>query len=81
MIEYIQNPAFSNFVNGKAFGFFNSCKGPRQGCPLSSHLFCNAMEFFSAVLSECAKNGLIPMPYQIGTYMISHLLENLGGEH
>lgn len=65
---------FSILINGKSCSFFQGKRGLRQGCPLSPYLFAIVMEFFSAVLTECEKNGLMPTPFVKGELAVSHLL-------
>lgn len=72
--ECVELPSFSVLVNGKSCDFFKSNRGLRQGCPLSLYLFCIVMEFFSAVLTDCARSGLILAPYSKRGLEISHLL-------
>lgn len=74
VMECITSPSFSVLINGKPCGFFNSTRGLRQGCPISPYLFCIVMEFFSATLTECAINGIIPTPFKKGTASVSQLL-------
>lgn len=74
ILECVLQPGFSIIINGKPCGFFNGTRGLRQGCPLSPYLFGIVMEFFSAVLIECVKNGLIPTPFVKGEVAVSHLL-------
>ncbi|XP_026396164.1 uncharacterized protein LOC113290791 [Papaver somniferum] len=41
---------FSVLINGSPYGFFGEKRGLRQGCPISSYLFFQAMEMLSATL-------------------------------
>lgn len=57
--ECIKNSRFSIAVNGTLVGYFEGAKGLRQGDPLSSYLFVVAMEVFTWIMNEVAKNRIL----------------------
>lgn len=74
ILSCVENPTFSILVNGKCCGYSNNTRGLRQDFPLSPNNFCIVMEFFSAMLHECATTGIIPTPFTKENPQISHLL-------
>jgi hypothetical protein len=48
----ISSLMFSMIINGQSFAKFNSTRGIRQGCPLSTYLFVLAVNDLSLMLQE-----------------------------
>lgn len=64
---------FSVLVNGAPEGFFNSCRGLRQGDPLSPFLFVIVMDALSRMFSAAVDGGLLS-GFSVGGVNISYLL-------
>lgn len=50
--ECISTPTSSIMIHGRPEGFISVNRGLRQGDPLSSYLFCIAMEFFTLLMEK-----------------------------
>lgn len=69
----ITGPWISSLVNGKPGPSFQSSRGLRQGCPLSSYLFILMAESFSCALDHKRRTGLITcIKYEDGVKNINH---------
>jgi len=55
----VTSATFTVLINGEPSSFFYSCRGLRQGCPLSPLLFILAMEGLSLFLKKSQAEGKI----------------------
>ena len=70
----LHSASLSILVNGTPYGFFNCCKGVRQGDPLSPILFCLAQDALSRSISNLQSNGsIIPITSPHGFTSPTHI--------
>ena len=70
----VVSTSYSVLVNGEATDFFKSCRGLRQGCPLSPLLFILVMEGLSLLLKEIQSVGLLTGMSVSRSLKILHIL-------
>lgn len=74
VMECISCPKFSILINGSLKRFFQGTRGLRQGDPISSYLFCLAIEIFSSILEKEISTGNISLIPKCKCLRLSHLI-------
>lgn len=74
IMECITSPIFFALINRSPTGFFQSNRGLRQRNPISSYLFCLAMQVFSCLIENEVERGTITLIPKCKCINLSHLI-------